>query len=216
MLDAKAGGATERQAWAQRSEALVQDAPPTLRAGVRARVEQRRPAEPKPVPNPATPPTTAPHHNHPQEEAQQQPALPGTWAWPWWAPSAASDSSTTVSPTSPPPPVPGALAHTLKEASDAWDTYTKDAPTDTATMGPSLDPAAADTYATLARMDAHVQALRKLSARYDAVYDRATTNERREAAASTVRAAQHAQLKEAEDALQGGRDGAGRPLARDR
>ena len=82
-----------------------------------------------------------------------------------------------------PPPVPGALAHTLKEASDAWDTYTKDAPTDTAKMGRSLDPAAADTYATLARMDAHVQALRKLSARYDAVYDRATTNERREAAA---------------------------------
>jgi hypothetical protein len=67
-------------------------------------------------------------------------------------------------------------------------------------MGRSLDPTAADTYATLARMDAHVQALRKLSARYDAVYDRATTNERREAAASTVRAAQHAQLKEAEDA----------------
>lgn len=198
VLDAKAGGAAERQAWAQRSEALVQDAPPTLRAGVRARVEQRRPAAPKLVTDPSTLSTTKPSPDGSKERVQQS-SLPGTWAWPWWAPSAESDT-TTVSPDSPSPPIPGALAHTLKEASDAWDTYTKDAPTDTATMGRSLDPADDATYATLTRMDAHVQALRKLSARYDAVYDRATTNERREAAASTVRAAQHAQLKEAEDA----------------
>ena len=186
VADAKAGETGTQSLWTKRSEALVQDAPSALRESVRAWVEQRRPTAP-PVRSPPLPSDTL---------AQAPPSRPGAWTWPWWTPT--STPTTTEAP--PLPAAPDVLPTTLQEAQEAWDDYTRTPPADL-----HVDirrPQAEATYAALQRLDAHVEALRKLSARYDAMYERASNNERRETAASTVRAAHHAQLREAEATYQ--------------
>lgn len=187
VQDAKTGGVSQHTTWTQRSDALVKDAPPTLRAAVRARVEQRRPAAL------TTPPNPTQQSNTPQEK----PTLTGTWTWPWWQSSSRSTMTspgTTKPPTTAPPP--GALARTLEGVNQEWEQYIANAPplSPVDTLRPDDDA----TYVALDSLAKHVETLRKLSARYDAAYEKASTNERRDIAASTVRKAQHAELHAAE------------------
>lgn len=168
----------ERNAWVKHSKALVSGAPEELRPYVRARVEQRRPPPVKPIDT--------------SEEAivQPKPTYPSAWSWPWWKPAESGPAE-----SEPTKPVETDMVHSLEEQQRAWEAFVnhnEDIRVDT------NRPEDQRTYQQLNTLKDRVDSLRKLSAHYDRLYERATVEQRRLNAATAVRKAQHRYLQEAE------------------
>ena len=178
----KASEAKDYDAWSTHSNKIVQVAPKGISTHVRSLVEQGKPSPIKPM------------ENTQETIVQPEPSYPSAWTWPWWNQKdkgpAESKPTNDVHKD-----INEDMVHTLDEQKQVWEAFVKN---DQVIQVNTNHPESQTTYQQLNALHQRVVSLRKLSAHYDRLYERASVEERRIHNARDIQKTQHRYLQEAE------------------